>query len=496
MNKRKGYVTVFISLLLVVMIVVVTAVMEVCDRGYARTKMSTAISSSMSSELANYNRYVFDRYHILLLDKSCSGLGEGSFEQDMSELLKTNLGEGFDIENLAVSKYLYITEDDNSEFKKQIGENAKYELVEYAAEKIMEKTGGDDKPVDEQVINDMEGDISERQAEINGESTSEEGTTENEKEGEKTSGEKNKEEESGDSEEVKEEVTDPRDTLKTFTDAGIAMLILPEGVELSSEELDMSSLPSGGAVSEDDMEINTEFSDKNQMKTDGLKGNGWSNPLVEKAEALTYARAYFNSLTDKKYDDTVLNLEMEYLVAGKSTDGANYKKVVDEILVMRFAANFAYIVTDAAKMAECEALAAALSVEFPPMEPVIKYLLAGCWSYIESVADVYRLLRNHRVPYLKSSTTWITDLESLAHLEELEETEDISDGLDYNNYLMILAALQGNKLESRMLDLIQVNTIKNSDKSFRIKNCVTAFGVDVTLSYKGRSYNYHEEAGY
>ena len=113
------------------------------------------------------------------------------------------------------------------------------------------------------------------------------------------------------------------------------------------------------------------------------------------------------------------------------------------------------------------------------------------------MADVYRLLRNHKVPYLKSSTTWVTDFESLAHLDQIAGDEgDDESGLDYNAYLMILAALQGDKLEGRMLDLIQVNTIKNSDASFRIGNCITAFGVDYSLTYKGKEYSYHEETGY
>ena len=56
--------------------------------------------------------------------------------------------------------------------------------------------------------------------------------------------------------------------------------------------------------------------------------------------------------------------------------------------------------------------------------------------------------------------------------------------------------MQGDKLELRMLDLIQTNTRKNSDKDFLVKNAITAFGVDSQITYKGRSYSYHEEAGY
>ena len=112
------------------------------------------------------------------------------------------------------------------------------------------------------------------------------------------------------------------------------------------------------------------------------------------------------------------------------------------------------------------------------------------------MADVYLLLRNHKVPYLKGSTTWVTDFESLAHLEELEVNKDDESGLDYKEYLMILMALQGNNLKYRILDLVQVNTNKNDDESFRIKNAITALGVNANISYKGDDFDLHEEAGY
>ena len=475
-NKRKGYVTVFISLILVVMIVVVLVVLEVCDRNHARTKMSTALSSAMSSELADYNRYVFDRYHILMLDSTVRG-GVGGMEQAISNTLKTDLGIGYEIEDIVITKKKTILEDKCSEFKRQIKENYKYDLAENVAEKIMDKTKGEDTPVDEKTVQNIDSDINKRQGEINEKS--------------------DEEDDSDDADENEDEVTDPRETLKTYTDAGIHLILLPKEAELTTNELNKYELPSGGIETSNSMEVDTSFSDKDRLELDGLKSGGWSSGFIDKAGSLSYAASYFNLLTDKKFDDTVLNLEMEYLVAGKTTDGANYKTVVNEILLIRFGFNFAYIVTDAVKMGECEALAVALTVEFPVLEPVVKYLLAGCWSYIESVADVYRLLRNHKVPYLKNETNWVTDFESLAHLDELCSDENESEeGVGYKDYLLILAFLQGDKLELRMLDLIQTNTKKNSDPSFQINRCITAYAVDAQIDYKGRRYSYHEETGY
>ncbi|SNU09766.1 hypothetical protein SAMN06297422_1307 [Lachnospiraceae bacterium] len=480
MVRSKGYVTVFISLVLVIMIVVVLVVLEVCDRNHARIKMSTALSSAMSSELANYNRYIYDRYHILLLDTHSSGGSEGAMEQSVEDTLNTDLTTEYKVESVELTNKVYITDNNCKEFKKQIKENFKYEAAENIVEKIMDKAEGNDSPVDEEMVEGIDEDIKSRQEEIE--------ISEEESKDDKKKKKKSKKDE--------EDVTDPRETLKTYTDAGIASLLLPSDVTFKEEELALDKLPSGGNSNDENMMIDTTFSDKDHMEADGLKSGGWGSLITDKAGSLSYANEYFNSLTEHKYDDTCLNLEKEYLIAGKSSDGENYKAVVNEILVIRFGFNFGYIVTDTAKMGECEALAAALTVEFPPLEPVVKYLLAGCWSYIESVADVYMLLRNHKIPYIKDVTSWRTDFESLAHLEELSEEADEEQGLAYNDYLIILAGMQGDKLELRMLDLIQENTKRNSDKSFMIKNCITSFGINTDFSYKGRHYSYHEETGY
>ena len=525
---NKGYVTILVSLMLVVMIVILVAVMQITDQSQAKTKIVTATSSAMSSELAGYNRKIFDRYHILLLDKNCSGKGEGTLEQDMEETLKVDLGEEYSINSVELSGTMGILDDNASEFKRQINDNFKYEALEYSVDKILDVTEGNDEPVTQEDVQDIDNDVSSQQAEIEARESESGGTgnadgseetgdadgtgeSDPERTGEAESREsgENESENTGDSEETAnessdEEVVDPRDTLKTYTDAGIANILLPEDVSLSENIVSGEELPSyisGTHKASDFTEVDTDFDNLDQMELDTTRGNKWGSGLLTNMEAIMYSAECFNCLTDQKYDDTYLNLEMEYIVGGEDTDGANYKKVVNEILLIRLGFNFAYILTDGEKTAECETLAAALTVEFPPAEPVVKYLLMGCWSYIESIADVYLLLRGYSVPYWKSFDTWSTDFESLGRLEETRSRGTYEDdGLDYKQYLMILMALQGDKIYNRMLDLIQLNVtqsdVEGGDPSFRMSNAITAFGVNVNVAYKGKEYSIHEETGY
>ena len=496
--RNKGYVTVFLSIMLVVMLIISTAVIHVVDISGAKTKSVTAVRSATSNELANYNRFIFDRYHILLLDSDAGGRGQGALEEEMTELLKENLGEDYQISDVEMSGQVGLMDDDLSEFKKQINDNFIYDAADYGVNEILDKTNGNDKPVSDETLNEVDNDIANEKEEI-----------------EKQESEKKKEESAEDDDSQREadeaekermrkeaaEAKDPRDELKVYKDAGLAKMLLPEDAELSENIADMSILPSAGKGSETTEAVDTDFKSLDRMKLDTGKNTGWGKNLATEGEALIYARKYFNSLTDQKYQDTYLNLEKEYLVAGKDNDGANFNEVVDEILLIRFAVNFVCIIKDSVKMSECGLLAALLIWFFPPLQPVVKYLLAGCWAYIESIADVYLMVRGHKIPYIKDSTTWVTDMESLSHLDDyLDEPSDEESGLGYDDYLTILMALKGDVLYYRMLDLMQMNAsmegVQGSDTSFRMKNAITVFGVNATVVYKGKEFDIYEEAGY
>lgn len=483
--RNKGYVTVFVSLMLVVMIILVTATMYITDMSSAETKALTATNSAMSSELANYNRLIFDRYHILLLDKTYSGMGEGAIEQGIEESLSIDLGEDYEIEQVELSGTLGILDDGCAEFKRQIKDNFKYEVMEYSIDKILEKTDGQDEPVDGETVEEIDNKVSsEEKAITEAEAEKEEDATGEEKE-----------------DIFADPVVDPRDTLKVYVDAGIAKIILPDVSVLSGNIVREEDIPSAGRPKNKVEAIQTDFKDLDRMEVDSTKGNGWGDSLLTNAEAIMYASQNFSCLTDQKYDDTYLNLEMEYIVGGEDNDGANYSKVVDEILLIRFGCNLAHILTDTTKIQKCDKLALALTVEFPPAQPFVKYLLVGCWAYIESVADVYRMLRGHKIPFMKDSTTWTTDFESLANLESLvSEPSDDENGLGYKEYLMILMSLQGDKIYYRMLDLMQLNVtqpdIEGGDPNFRMSNAITAFGVNSDVGYKSKVFNIHEEIGY
>ena len=172
---------------------------------------------------------------------------------------------------------------------------------------------------------------------------------------------------------------------------------------------------------------------------------------------------------------------------------------MNQILAIRTACNFACILTDTGKMSRLSALATSLTWYFPPAQPAVKYLLAGAWSYIEAIADAYRLVRGKKVPYVKTQQNWLTDLNGLTHLDELEDPEEDGSGLDYEDYLLILLAPRMNTAYYRMLDIMELNVNRNVSSEadhFHLKDAITGFGMTVEVEYEGHTVQLLEEMGF
>ena len=490
--RNKGYVTVFVTLLLAALLLIFTVVYKIVDISAARSRSSIALKTACSSVKAKWtNEYIFDHYHILLIDMSA---GEESLAGEIKASMEENLGADFTVESTAVTGRTGILDDDCEAFKEQIRDYALYGLAEYAADKLLDKTEGKDKPISDESIAAMDRET--------------EGTPEDEEElsrqqanqalsqafqgvaGGRTGGVVNA------GRMILAE--DPRKEVRKIKKAGVAHYILPEDAELSDASIDTSVLPSYGRTGIASFAIDSDFDSYPKLKKDMNKGSGWTESLITGGEALGYAHEMFNSLTDKKNDDTVLNLELEYIIAGKGTDDENYRKVVNQIIAIRFACNFAYILTDAEKMLKVNALALELTAVFPVMQPVVKYLLAGCWAYVEGVADAYCLVRGKKIPYIKNPQSWKTSPDGISKLAEAAEKDggdDEESGMDYNDYLMLLMALNMDTAYYRMLDIMQINAAE-STPGFSMKEAAVAFGVDADVDYKSGHFRQSSEDGY
>ena len=500
--RNKGYMTIFVSMLILALLAVFLLVYKIADVSAARAKSAVALGTACSSIKAKWtNEYIFEKYHILLIDMNAGGGAEEALTGELKESMEENLGGDYVVDSVSISGRTGILDDGCSAFKEQINDYFLYGVIENAAEELLDKTDGNDSPVTDEAIQRMDSDV-DGISEM-----TEEGVTRGTSGG--TSGGVAGSTSGGVAEGTsggtagrstaapRRSSGDPRREVRRIKRRGIPFYILPEDAVLSENVVDAADMPSYGRGGLLDFEFDCDFKRYSKLKREMNKGAGWIEGLVTDGEAIAYANHVFNSLNNKVNDNTYLNLEMEYIIGGKSTDAENYKKVINQITVIRFACNFAYLLTDAEKMMELDTLALELTFFFPIIQPLVKYLLAGCWAYVESVADVYCLVRGHKIPYVKTRENWKTSIWSIDKLEEIDTAGGDSDesGLDYDDYLMILMALNMKTAYYRMLDVMQMN-VDMITPDFKMVNAATAYGADAKVTYKDAVFTLHSEDGY
>ena len=481
--KNRGSVTIFCCLIITAIVILGITATKVCGHHLAKAKGSIALRSAMSSVDADYNSYVFENYHILLFDKNCDGRGEAYLEEQLTRDLQHNLGENFTVEDVSVSNYQLILEDDLAAFKEQITDYCGYALLEGGAEAILESTGGKDGTLDDNVLGDME--AAENEEPLATEETSD-----------------SSEADTGEQQAFPglpswgDEEEDPRDYTKNLSSEIILSMVVPEDMEVSGEIVSLQGVPSleNQIYSFLNYEIDNDFDDMGMLRQDVGELGSWKDSLVNGGAGLVYAANVFSCATDEVNEETVFSFELEYIIAGKASDLTNLKSVVNKIIGIRFPVNFGYLVSDSLKMAEVKKLSWPIALATLVPEPVVRYLIAGCWAYVESIFDVRCLLDGQRMDFFKTRATWKTDLNDLENSKNLEGTESDS-GLAYKDYLLILLALDMNGGYYRMLDIIELNT-KQHYPEFDMSYAAVAFATDAHITYDGRDYYYREEFGY
>lgn len=476
---NRGSVTIFSCLIIIAMVLLGITSVKVVGHNLAQGKGAVAVKSAMSSVNAGYNSYIFENYHILLFDKNCNGQGEAYLEEQLVRDIEYNLGQDFSVEELAISDYELVLEDGLQAFKDQMEEYVGYALLEYGADSILESTGGQDGTVADVIYEDMD-------------AASSAGLLE----GEEGSYNESDTEESDDVAIPWLEEEDPREYTENLSGDGILMLVMPEDMEISSRLVDTSSVPSAKASigSWLNYEVDNDFDDIDILKEDIDVFDSWKNSLLEGGSAVAYGAKVFNCATEELQEDTVFALELEYIICGKNSDRENLKGVVNRLIGVRLPVNYAYLVTDIKKMAEVKQISVPIAFATFTPEPVVRYLIAGCWAYVESIFDVKYLLEGKRMEFFKSSNNWITDINDLEKSVSPDDQEN-EKGLSYKDYLIILMAMNIENNCYRMLDVIELNT-KQYYEYFDMDNAVVGFSVDASISYDGRDFYYRESIGY
>lgn len=488
--NNEGRIVVFMSMISGVFLILITLVLQVVTMSVAESKAVVASRMTVSDIKTYYNSYIFEHYHILLFDKTMEGQGEAYLEELMQTYYCEKLGEAYDDTDVKLGQFTMLCDNACQAFRDQMKEHVLYACAEKAAQTgvdyIVEKTDGKDGTLPE----DLQEDIKDAQeTEKNRMDMSENAQTDDE--------------DTADGISKKTEVVlqeteeDPREYTKKLSSSAILNLVLPDDDKsVSGAAIQMEDFPSRmhmnpGMAYE---EIDRTFDDLTGMQVGLVQLATWQDALADSGAMAVYIGDVFNCFTKTANDTAGLSYEQEYLIAGKSTDYENLKSVAHRMIGIRFPINYISLCGQADKMTKLTTMATSIAGAAPYLIPAIKYLLAGCWAYIEAIADVRVLFAGKKASFVKNSENWITDINHISESLSKEIRED-ENGLDYQAYLTILQMLNRESVMYRMLDLIQFNARQESP-SFLIRNAATGLQADFQTTYKGKTFSFHQSGSY
>lgn len=188
--------------------------------------------------------------------------------------------------------------------------------------------------------------------------------------------------------------------------------------------------------------------------------------LVEKGLLILYAKAHFkNFLSKTKEDDKkeALRYGLEYLIAGKESDEANLSSVANRIFGLRTIVWYGYFLARKDKMAEAEAIAAAIAsvLALPAAIEIIKYGIVMGWSMDEARKEVKSLLKGEDIPLLPGKSEGVK--------------------LKYQSFLDSFLVIASGKLPIRMVKLIEQNIKLRYYQGFRADSMYAGVNGEVSV---------------
>ena len=271
----------------------------------------------------------------------------------------------------------------------------------------------------------------------------------------------------------------------------------------------LDTLPSGGISNTIDIDsIVAKLKQGNFLEN---LGSGITTAATE----IAFLNKYFGTHISKgDFRDGYFCNEWEYVLNGKCDDEANFSACKRKIFLIRNALNLAYLYKDPEKMAVITAIAETLA---PGVAGVLsEAIIAEAWAAVETESDMEILLDNGRVPFMKTSASWRTDIGAILGKSEItgqlskegkeilndkrDEFENMSgangrngtnDGQSYDDYLMAMIMLLNENVRTlRVMDIIQINMKYWYYEDFNMMEYFT--GVRFSIEANRRNYDFED----
>lgn len=460
--RQKGSMTIAMCMMLSVMLGILTAGIKLCREQYARVQAVNAVDTGLYSVFSEYERDLLEEYDLFFLDSGYGGGAIDAFrvvqqmENSMDLTLKTGI-RGSRRENCSITGYRLASDNGGEAFCAQAAEAVRKHLGTDAVKRLKEYLSNTGEVIEQQQEQKEAGVPPMPEEPVPDDTSVSEITPDN----------------------------NPLEVIKRIRTMGILGLVLPDDAVISEKEADVSVFTSNRNL-------------QKGMGSLGGRESGTSDKLFLQAYAMNKLGTY-----REPGNPGALDYQVEYIVGGKGSDRENLKKTVNRMLLLREAANAAYLYTDPEKRAQSGALAASLctALLIPEGAFVVEKLLLLGWAYGESLLDVRQLMAGGKVPLVKNSASWqlaLSDIGQIFSLLQDGQAKNTS-GLDYNDYLQILLFTSSrNNLTFRCMDMIEQNIrLKPGKENFRIDSCMECLEMETGfLSPSGNRWTAIRSYGY
>lgn len=462
-SQTKGYITVFLSLSIMIILSLVLALYQGARIGAVRMKTECVADIAMNSVLAEYSRELYEQYGLLMVDTSY-GTGnpsiknledhlrhyaEKNFERSTAGgILNAQTMTAMYCKDVKISGYSVATDNNGAVLNRQIlaymaGEPIGYLMGEVSSNASSLQSGGLDST-------DVDALASENQEIIDSTELPE------------------IEKEDGKKEIIS--IGNPADVVNSQRGIGALNLALSDKTGISESVCSLS-----------------EYASHRNLN----KGTGLDDQMgITAVQKLILDQYYYEKCSryGAEMDKAQLKYQLEYLIYGLDSDYGNLEKMAETLLFWRQASNMIYLFSCQEKVSEAEAIATALSVILfvPELADAIKYSILFAWTFAESISDLHILFSGGRVPLFKSDETWKLSLSNMFSFRDHLGSQDNQEGLLYEDYLRI-KLLMTNHLEKtkRMMDIIEMDIRQTEGNAgFKLDYCVDVFRAQLEVGTK------------
>lgn len=471
-----GSITIFLSISLSIIISLIFYTLESChiDSLVARSEGITYLS--LDSLFGQYCLPLFEDYGLFCLNEQGMNLeneikkyADYNCRTPASILHKTSSFLNLTVKDVNIKKVSYITDNDASEFVKQVCDYVKYMEINSFANTLRDSSNSERPEV---FTTNKEGtleldfdsiDITKANALKKYDSNY------NNPSSEDSSDTNNSDSDSG------KIPSDLKDNASAYIEHiiknGLLSFLVDNPENVSSLTTDKSVLPSVTC----------------QLTEDGIVANlGYtkdpSKTTIEKAYFCEYIYNTFGCYLEPEKDSS-LNYSMEYIIHGSNEDDTNFINCCSHIINLRLACNLAYLFSDKEKYNAAKKVAKASNIlPIPGAEYLTRITILTIWATAEALLDTRDLLSNKKVPLIKNNNTWTLELSDLTTFSKATISKNNGkNGFTYKRYLELLLATENNiSLYYRTLDVIQMNICNKYNDEFRISKCVYSIQADIS----------------